>query len=126
MAESGVTLPSGWRVRLLQAIRESGKKQAAVAREAGRPLRVSSASSPQNARPSFESIARIARAAGVSLGWIMEEPGFTLTDEQRAKVRTAGVLLLNLKAGCRSERGAGPTLKSGSETSSSSRSQVEV
>ena len=32
----------------------------------------------------------------VSLGWIMEEPGFTLTDEQRAKVRTAGVLLLNL------------------------------
>jgi hypothetical protein len=37
--------------------------------------------SAQHARPSFESIARIARAAGVSLGWIMEEPGFTLTDE---------------------------------------------
>ena len=30
--------------------------------------------------------------------WIdlFEEPGFSLTDEQRAKVRTAGVRLLNL------------------------------
>ena len=55
--------------------------------------------SAQHARPSFASIARIARAAGVSLGWLMEEPGFTLTDEQRAKVRTAGVLLLNLTGG---------------------------
>ena len=46
-----------------------------------------------------EAAVKIARAAGVSLGWIMEEPGFTLTDEQRAKVRTAGVLLLNLTGG---------------------------
>jgi hypothetical protein len=53
----------------------------------------------KHARPSFESIARIARAAGESLGWIMEEPGFTLTDEQRVKVRTVGVLLLNLTGG---------------------------
>jgi transcriptional regulator with XRE-family HTH domain len=98
--EPGVTLPSGWRVRLRQAIRESGKKQSAVAREAGMtPESVCRILSAQHARPSFESIARIARAAGVSLGWIMEEPGLTLTDEQRAKVRTAGVLLLNLTGG---------------------------
>jgi hypothetical protein len=45
------------------------------------------------------AIARIARVARVSLGWIMEEPGLTLTDEQRAKVRTAGALLLNLTGG---------------------------
>ena len=60
---------------------------------------MSAASSPRNARPSFESIARIARAAGVSRGWIMEGPGFTLTDEQRAKVRMAGVLRFNLMGG---------------------------
>ena len=35
-------------------------------------------------------------------GWVLEEPGFSLTDEQRARVRTAGVLLLNLTGGCRS------------------------
>ena len=98
--EPGVTLPSGWRVRLRQAIRDSGKKQSAVALEAGMtPESVSRILSAVHARPSFESIAKIARAAGVSLGWIMEEPGFTLTDEQRAKVRTAGVLLLNLTGG---------------------------
>ncbi len=63
------------------------------------PESVCSILSAQQVRPSFESIAKIARAAGASLGWIMEEPGFTLTDEQRAKVRTAGVLLLNLTGG---------------------------
>src|SRR5258708_8825756 len=95
--EPGVTLPSGQRVRARQAIRESGKKQSAVACEAGMtPESVCRILSAQHARPSSESIARIARADGVSLGWIMEEPGFTSTDELRAKVRTAGVLLLNL------------------------------
>jgi hypothetical protein len=70
--------------------------------------------------------AKIARAAGVSLGWIMEEPGFTLTGGQRAKVRTAWVLLLNL-TGCRSDGNAGLTgltLKSGSETSTGCRVEM--
>jgi hypothetical protein len=35
----------------------------------------------------------------MSVGWVLEEPGFGLTDEQRAKVRTARVLLLNLMEG---------------------------
>jgi hypothetical protein len=98
--EVEATFPAGWRERLRQAIRESGKKQSVIAYEAGMtPETVSRILSAQHARPSFESIAKIARAAGVSLGWIMEEPGFSLTDEQRAKVRTAGVLLLNLTGG---------------------------
>jgi hypothetical protein len=49
--------------------------------------------------PSFERVAKIAHVAGVSVGWVLEESGFSLTDEQRAKVRTAGVLLLNLTGG---------------------------
>ncbi len=98
--EPGVTLASGWRVRLRQAVRESGKTQNVVAREAHMtPETLSRILSAEHARPSFESIAKIARAAGVSLGWVMEEPGFSLTDEQRAKVRTASMLLLNLTGG---------------------------
>jgi DNA-binding phage protein len=98
--EPGVTLPSGWRVRLRQAVRESGKTQNVIAREASMtPETLSRILSAEHVRPSFESIAQIARASGVSLGWIMEEPSFSLTDEQRAKVRTVGVLLLNLTGG---------------------------
>ena len=98
--EVEVTFPAGWRERLRQAVRESGRKQSAIAWDIGMtPESVSRILSAQHARPSFESIAKIARAAGVSLGWVMEEPGFNLTDEQRAKVRTAGVLLLNLTGG---------------------------
>ncbi len=98
--EPGITLPSGWRVRLRQAVRASGKKQSEVARESDlTPETLSRILSAEHARPSFQNIAKIAHAAGVSLGWVMEEPGFTLTNEQRAKVRTVGVLLLNLTGG---------------------------
>lgn len=98
--EPGVTLPSGWRVRLRQAVRKSGKTQTVVARECDlTPESLSRILSAEHARPSFQNIAKIANAAGVSLGWLMEEPGFTMTDEQRAKVRSVGVLLLNLTGG---------------------------
>ena len=98
--EPGVTLPSGWRVRLRHAVRESGKTQNVVAREANMtPETLSRILSAEHVRPSFQSIAKIAHAAGVGVGWLMEEPGFSLTDEQRAKVRTIGVLLLDLTGG---------------------------
>ena len=90
----------GWRERLRQAVRDAGRKQADLAYEAGMtPETLSRILSAEHVRPSFESIAKIAHAAGVSVGWVLEEPGFSLTDEQRARVRTAGVLLLNLTGG---------------------------
>lgn len=95
-----MTLSPGWRERLRQAVRASGKKQSVIAWEVGMtPETVCRILTAVHVRPSFESIARIAHAAGVSVGWVLEEPGFTLTDEQRAKVRTAGVLLLSLTGG---------------------------
>jgi len=95
-----VTLSPEWRERLRQAVRASGKKQSVIALDTGlTPETVCKILSAVHARPSFDSIAKIAHAAGVSVGWVLEEPGFSLTDEQRAKVRTAGVLLLGLTGG---------------------------
>jgi transcriptional regulator with XRE-family HTH domain len=94
--EPGVTLPSGWRERLRQAIRESGKKQAAVAREAGMtPESVCRILSAQHVRPSFESIARIARAAGVDHGGA----GVHADRRTAGQGQDSRVLLLNLTGG---------------------------
>ena len=75
----------------------SSEAQADIAYVAGMtPETLSRILSAEHVRASFESIAKIAHVAGVSVGWVLEEPGFSLTDEQRARVRTARVLLLNL------------------------------
>lgn len=93
-------MPSDWRERLRQAVRASGKKQAAIAYEVKMTQEsVSRILSAQHVRPSFETVVKIAHAAGVSVGWVLQEQGFSLTDEQRAKVRTAGMTLLNLTGG---------------------------
>ena len=60
---------------------------------------VSSVLTGKHVQPYFETVVKIAHAAGVSIGWVLEEPGFTLSDEHRAKVRTASVILLDLTGG---------------------------
>lgn len=60
---------------------------------------VSRVLSGKHVKPSFETVVKIAHAAGVSIGWVLEKPGFTLSDEHRAKVRTASVNLLDLTGG---------------------------
>jgi len=90
----------GWRERLREAVKASGKKQAVIAWETGMTQEsVSRILNAQHVRPSFDTIVRITHAAGETVGWLLEEPGFTLTAEQRAKVRTAGVILLDLTGG---------------------------
>jgi DNA-binding phage protein len=93
-------MPADWRERLRQAVRASGKTQSAIAREVDMTQEsVSRILSAHHVRPSFETVAKIAHASGVSVGWILREPGFVLTDEQRAKIRTAGMVLVNLTGG---------------------------
>jgi hypothetical protein len=59
---------------------------------------------------------RCSEQPDVALGWLMEEPGFTLTDEQRLKSGRPGCSYSTHPASCRSKGSAGLTLKSGNES----------
>lgn len=74
-----------WRDRLRAAIARSGKKHSAIARDAGvAPETLSRILNAAHQQPSVETIARIAHAVGENVGWLFDEPGFTLSaDEQR-------------------------------------------
>jgi hypothetical protein len=49
-----------------------------------------------HAQPRFETIMRIAHAAGERVGWVCGEEGFSLDDHQRAKVRTVAGILMDM------------------------------
>ena len=42
---------------------------------------------------------RIAQAAGERVGWVCGEEGFSLDNQQRAKVRTVAVILMDMTGG---------------------------
>ena len=95
-----MTLPLNWQERLRQAVRASGAKQWLIAADIHMTqASVSRVLNGKHAQPSFETVVKIAHAAGVSVGWILEEPGFTLSDEHRAKLRSASMILLDLTGG---------------------------
>jgi SOS-response transcriptional repressor LexA len=74
-----------WRDRLRAAIARSGKKHSVIARDAGvAPETLSRILTAAHQQPSIETVARIAHAVNENLGWLFDEPGFTLSvDEQR-------------------------------------------
>jgi len=87
-----------WRERLRLAVERSGAKQAAIARRAQiAPETLSRILNDAHAHPQFETVVRIASAAQVRVGWLLEEPvrGIELTDRDRATIRAAGVILLD-------------------------------
>jgi len=49
--------------------------------------------------PRVDTIVRIAHAAGENVGWVFDEPGFFLSGEQRAKVRTVAGILMDMTGG---------------------------
>ena len=95
-----MSLQPDWSKRLRQAVRASGQKQYLIASDIGMTqASVSRVLNGKHAQPSFETVVKIAHAAGVSIGWVLEEPGFALSDEHRAKVRSASIILLDLTGG---------------------------
>ena len=69
-----------WRERLAEAVRRSGRKQRAIAADAGiAPETLSNILRGRQRHASFNIIARIAYATGVSVGWLLEEDGFDLS-----------------------------------------------
>ena len=76
-----------WRGRLRLAIEQDGRKQATIAWDAG--IAPETLSRILNgAHPHLETAARIAHACGVTVGWLLEERGYALTDAQRRTLRS--------------------------------------
>jgi len=89
-----------WRERLRGAIRRSGRRQNAIAEEAGvTPVTLSKILTGGHANPRFETVVAIVHAAGENVGWLLDEQGFNLSGEQRYQVRTAAEVLMKLTRG---------------------------
>src|SRR3954469_10857183 len=91
---------SDWRGRLREAVIRSGKKQGIIADEAGiSRATLSRILNGWHVNPGIYTVASIAHAAGERVGWVFDEPGFTLSGEQRAKVRTVAGILMEMTGG---------------------------
>jgi transcriptional regulator with XRE-family HTH domain len=91
---------SDWRGRLRDAINRTGKKHSVIAWEAGvTRATLSRVLTGKHAQPKFETILRIAHAAGENIGYLAGEQGFGLSSDERAKIQTAAVILINLTRG---------------------------
>jgi transcriptional regulator with XRE-family HTH domain len=89
-----------WRARLREAIDRSSQKHYLIAEDAGvTRATLSRILTGVHAQPRFETILRIAHAVGENVGYLAGEQGFSLSSEQRAKVETAAVILIDLTRG---------------------------
>jgi transcriptional regulator with XRE-family HTH domain len=89
-----------WRDRLRDAVNRTGKKHSHIAEQAG--ITATSLSRILNGwhrDPKFGTIVRLAHACGEHVGYILGEQPFSLSGEQRAKVRTAAGILMDLTGG---------------------------
>jgi SOS-response transcriptional repressor LexA len=76
-----------WRDRLRLAIRRSGKKQSAVASDAGVSAESLSRILNARVRPTFDTVVSIARALNESVGWLLDERGFSLSADEQKQLR---------------------------------------
>jgi transcriptional regulator with XRE-family HTH domain len=83
----------GWRDRLRIAVARDGRKQAAIAWQAGiAPETLSRILTGRNARPQLETVARITRACGVTVGWLLSER-YAFTDDELRQLREAAAII---------------------------------
>jgi transcriptional regulator with XRE-family HTH domain len=83
-----------WRDRLLRAIHESGCTQITIAERAElAPPTVSRVLNARHAKPAFDTIVRLAHAANVSVGWLLDEEDYRLTARERQQLRDAAELI---------------------------------
>jgi transcriptional regulator with XRE-family HTH domain len=89
-----------WRDRLRDAVNRSGKKHSYIAEDAGiTRATLSRIMTGIHQHPRFDTVVRIAHAAGERVGWVCGEEGFSLDDHQRAKVRTVAGILMDMTGG---------------------------
>ena len=86
-----------WRGRLREAVKRSGKKQLAIAWDAGiTPATLSRVLTGTHDQPRFETVMKIAHAVGESVGWLCGEEQFYLSEPQRAKLKAAAAILSDI------------------------------
>lgn len=77
-----------WRDRLRTAVERSGRKQSAIARDAGvTPETLSRILTATHHNPAFDTIVRIARAVNENVGWLLGERGFALSSDEQKQLR---------------------------------------
>jgi transcriptional regulator with XRE-family HTH domain len=88
----------GWLVRLREAIYESGRKQEAIARDAGvAPQTLSRVLHAVGPSPAFDTIVRITHALNENVGWLLDERGYgDLSERDRHILRSAAAIILDL------------------------------
>ena len=88
------------RERMREAIRRSGKKHFIVAGDAGvTRATLSRVLSGLNGEPLFDTVVRIMHAVDENVGWLLGEQGFALSSDERAKIQTAAITLIELTRG---------------------------
>jgi len=86
-----------WRGRLRQAIDRSRRKHSDVAFGAEvSPETLSRILNRHNALPRLETIVRIAHEAGVTVGWLLEEPEFRIGAAEREQLQDAARVIFDL------------------------------
>jgi transcriptional regulator with XRE-family HTH domain len=81
----------GWRERLRIAVESDGRKQAAIAWDAG--IAPETLNRILNgAHPHLETVARIAQACGTTVGWLLDERA-SLSVAERRTLRAAAAII---------------------------------
>ena len=91
---------ASWRNRLRHAVKASGLRHSVVARRAGiAPETLCRVLNSGHVHPQFSTVVRIARAARVSVGWLLNERGYTFTDDQVQHLREAAAVIESATGG---------------------------
>ena len=86
-----------WRDRLRIAVKGSGVTQSEIARRAGLSVESLSRIMTGAQQPRLTTVIRLARAARVSVAWLLnEQRGIELTDRERKTIIAAGAILLDV------------------------------
>ncbi|PYQ29517.1 MAG: hypothetical protein DMF56_11160 [Acidobacteria bacterium] len=94
-----------WRKRLRDAVVRSGRKQSWIAKEAGiAPETLSRVLTSSLSNPSFDVVIRIARALNESVGWLLDERGFSLSTDEQKQLREVVRFLDDMLAGATPHR----------------------
>jgi transcriptional regulator with XRE-family HTH domain len=84
-----------WRARLRLAVELSGKKHSIIAEDAGvTPATLSRVLTGAHGKPQFETVARIAHAAGEHVGWVLRESRMPLSSGEVKMIRNVALFLI--------------------------------
>ena len=86
-----------WQRRLREAVERSGEKHSLIAYDAHvAPETLSRLLNDPNQRPSLATIAKVAHAVGVSVGWLLGEDEYRFTAAEQEQLWKAAELIMKV------------------------------